>query len=373
MQRRAFLQTGVAAAVWGAGAATLDPEPATAWPERRSGPLRLNSNENPLGIGPAARRAIATTMAEANRYPRERRTDLIEALARRHGVGPEHIVLGAGSTEILRIAVHALAPVGGRLVVADPTFEDVPRYAVAVGVPVETVPLRSDDLSHDVDRMAALAARPGPVAVYLCNPNNPTGSLTPSTEIDQVIAAAPERVQFLIDEAYVDYVTDPAYHSALHWVPDRPNVIVVRTFSKVHGMAGMRLGYGVSHAETIARLDEFVTRNSANHFALVAARASLDDRGFVRQSLEANERGKVILSECLAELDLESFPSHTNFVLHRIPGDLETYIARMRARDVWVGRPFPPMLAYNRVSIGLPGEMETFAEVLRSFRDRGWV
>lgn len=373
MQRRSFLETGLAAAAWGAGVATLAPDLAAhPRPTHRSGPLRLNSNENPLGIAPAARRAVRETMDEANRYPRDRKTELIDALARQHGVTPEHIVLGAGSTEILRIAVHAMMPVGGRLVVADPTFEDVPRYAAAAGLAVEAVPLRPD-LAHDVERMAARLGRDGPAVVYVCNPNNPTGTITPSAEIDALIAAAPAHVQLLIDEAYFDYVEDPAYHSALHWVPARPNVVVVRTFSKIYGMAGIRLGYGIGHPDAIATLDGFATRNSANHFALVAARASLDDREFARASLATNQRGKRTLYDCLDELGLSYVPSHTNFVFHQVVGDLETYIGRMREEGVWVGRPFPPMLRYNRVSIGLPDEMDAFADTLRSFRGRGWV
>ncbi len=373
MHRRAFLQTGLAATAWSMGHAARPSTMAAAPPPtRRSGPIRLNSNENPLGIAPAARRAIVDTLGEANRYPRDRRTELEAVLARQHGLSPEHIVLGAGSTEILRIAVDAMGPVGGRLVVAEPTFEDVPRYAEAVGLRVDAVPLR-DDLAHDVERMAALTAAPGPVLVYLCNPNNPTGTITPGGEIDALIAAAPARVQFMIDEAYIDYVTDPAFHSALHWVPERPNVVVVRTFSKIHGMAGLRLGYGIGHPATIERLGGFVTRNSANHVALVAARASLDDHAFARRSLEVNARGKQTLVGCLDELGLTHLPSHANFVFHRIDGDLETYNARMQERGIRVGRPFPPMLQYSRVSIGLPAEMETFVEALRSFRRQGWV
>ncbi len=149
--------------------------------------------------------------------------------------------------------------------------------------------------------------------------------------------------------------------------------MVARTFSKVYGMAGIRLGYGIAHPETAGRLRRLNVRNNANHFALVAGTASLEDGEFVRRSLSVNERGKRIAFQCLADLDVEVLPTHTNFLMHRIVGDLRAHIVRMRERGIRVGRPFPPMLDYNRVSIGLPDEMERFAEALRAFRKAGWI
>ena len=161
--------------------------------------------------------------------------------------------------------------------------------------------------------------------------------------------------------------------TALKWVESRPNVLVVRTFSKVYGMAGIRLGYGITHPETASRLVGSATRNNINHLAGVAALASLEDAGFVRQSLDVNERGKEILYGCLDDLGIERLPSHTNFVMHRVNGDLKTYNTRMREHGIRVGRPFPPMLDYSRVSIGLPSEMERFAETLRAFRQERMI
>lgn len=376
MQRRAFLRSGALAAgflgVGGTGAA-IAPEAVGAPRRPRPGsPIRLSSNENPLGIAPEARRAIIEGLGDANRYPQQRAA-ITEALAERHAVGAEHIVLGAGSTEVLKMAVDALALPSGRLVLAEPTFEDAWWYAGAGAPQIEAVPLRADQ-AHDLERMRELAERSGaPALVYICNPNNPTGTLTPSAEVDEWIASAPEQVYFLIDEAYYDYVRDPRYWTALKWVPDRPTVIVVRTFSKIYGMAGIRLGYAVAHEETAARLRRLHVRNNANHFALVAGLASLDARDFVRQSLEVNERGKQLLYAALEALGLEYFPSHTNFVMHRINGDLEAYIARMGERGILVGRPFPPLTGHNRVSIGLPHEMKQFVTALRSFRRAGWI
>ncbi len=256
---------------------------------------------------------------------------------------------------------------------AEPTYEDAPWYAGPFDIRLAKVPLASD-YAHDLERMREAAhAATGPVLVYLCNPNNPTGTLTPSAAIDAWIESAPENMYFLVDEAYYDYVRDTRYWSAVKWVPERPNVIVARTFSKVYGMAGIRLGYAMTHPETAQRVRRFRVRNNANHFAIVAGLASLQDAAFVRQSLEVNERGKAILYGTLEDLGLEYLPTHTNFVMHRISGELQAYRRRMRELGIWVGRPFPPMLDHCRLSIGTPAEMETFAEVLRSFRNEGWV
>jgi histidinol-phosphate aminotransferase len=371
MERRAFLHLGALA-----GLAGLT-RPASAWPIespiRRAGPLRLNANENPLGLAPAARQAVLDGMAEANRYPVSALGPLREAIGARHGTTPAHVVLGNGSTEILRVAAAALGGADGLLLTAHPTFEDVTDYAAPFRFRMERLPL-TPAFAHDVPAMRERASRAsGPVVVYLCNPNNPTATLTDCAEIAAWIDAAPERVFFVVDEAYFDFVDDPRYWSFDRVAVSRPNVLVVRTFSKIFGMAGLRAGYGIGHADTVARLAAHATQNTPNHLAQVAALASLRDPDLIGRGRTTNAAARRILQDALAELDLECLPSHANFVMHRIPGDLGAYQRRMRERQVLVGRAFPPMLGYNRVSIGLPAEMEEFARVLRDFRNRGWV
>lgn len=374
MQRRVFLRSGLAAGALGIAAPGSLLARRVPTPSRRQadGPIRLSSNENPLGISPGARQAIIGEIGDANRYP-QRRGELLDALGAHHSVDPNLIVLGAGSTEILKMAVHALAGPGGTLVAAEPTYEDAFFYAAPFPIEVRTVAL-ARDYAHDLDRMRAAAEEAtGPTVVYLCNPNNPTGTLTPSAAIDEWIADAPDDLHFLVDEAYFDFVTDDRYWSALRWVPDRPNVLVARTFSKVFGMAGIRLGYGIMHPRLAQRLRQFHVRNNANHFAIVAGLASLGDDAFVRRSLEVNRRGRRILYDCLDELAIPYLPSHTNFVMHRLAGDVRTYRDRMRAEGILVGRPFPPMLDHCRVSIGLPEEMERLTGVMRGLRERGML
>jgi histidinol-phosphate aminotransferase len=378
MERRRFVETGLAAAALGLAGRAARGAPLGAIAHRSSRPgtahslIRLSANENPLGLSPRARRAVVEAIAEANRYPGEWRTQLVAALAAKHQVQPEQVVLGNGSSEVLQMVVQAAGP-EATVVVADPTFEDVPHYAGYLGLRVERVPLTAR-YEHDLDRFQTIVARTaGPVLAYVCNPNNPTGTLTPSAELDRWIASVPERVTVAVDEAYFEYAEDPGYHSALGWIAEHPNVIVVRTFSKIYAMAGMRLGYGLAHPVLAAKLERFAAGNNTNQLALAAGLASLEDGAFARESLDLNRRARAILYRALEALDLEYLPSQTNFVMHRITGDLSTYIARMRERGFAVGRPFPPMLDYNRVSLGLPEEMEAFAAALHDFRRRGWV
>ncbi|MDH5803655.1 MAG: aminotransferase class I/II-fold pyridoxal phosphate-dependent enzyme [Gemmatimonadota bacterium] len=372
MERRNFLQAGLFAGFAGIGSveSLID----LGFTRRPSdGTVRLSSNENPLGISPAARQAVIDAMVDANRYPGAARSAVVDAVAGYHEVDPSNVLVGNGSTEVLQIMVQLFGQ-GARIVVADPTFEDVPRYAAAVGVPLHRVPLLSD-MSHDLPgMMQAVEDWDGPSIVYLCNPNNPTGTLTSSSAIDNWIEHAPADVLFVVDEAYFDYaIGAPDYKTTLPWIRTKPNVVVVRTFSKVFGMAGMRLGYGLAHADTISKVGSLASHNNANNLACAAAIASLNDRAFARRSIEINHEAREILHGVLDAMGIEYFASHTNFLMHRIAGDLREYIDRMREHGFNVGRPFPPMTSYNRVSFGLPDDMVRFGETLRLFRERGWV
>jgi len=376
MDRRDFLKAGAAAGLGRLVAFPRRLEAAPQVPGQQTSSvsaIRLNSNENPLGLSPSARMAVEKAIAEANRYPDAAREELAEALAVKLGVTADNIVLGNGSTEILQIVVQASDASQGTLVMADPTFEAISWYQRTLTYAIEKVPLTSS-FAHDVQQMRdRVAASRGSAVVYLCNPNNPTGTLTSSAEIDAWIEEAPETVQFVVDEAYLEYVKAPGYWSAIKWVQDRPNVIVARTFSKIYGMAGMRLGYAVAHPDTARRLREFLTWDNANSLALAAGLASLADEGLEARGRAVNEVALTMTRNCLDELELGYLPSHTNFLMHRIQGDVKEYIGRMRDRGLHVGRPFPALPSYNRLSMGLPEEMEIWAETLKDFRQQGWV
>lgn len=375
MRRRRFLASGIAALATPA----LVPQPVRAafGGMRNAGtaadPIRLSSNENPLGAPESARRAMTEAFDLASRYPRYDEA-LAAAIAGHHGVRPENVVLGAGSTDVLRMAVQLVAARDGRIVIADPTFEHVANYALPFSVRAERISLLAGSAAHDLGRMRDAATDAmGPVLVFLCNPNNPTGTLTPLRDIETWIRDAPEDVLFLVDEAYFDYVEDPSYRT---FIPDalrQPNVLVSRTFSKIFALAGLRVGYGLAHAETAARLRAFAGDSNVNQLALVAALAALEDDAFVERSLRVNREARGVLENTLDALEIERLPSHTNFLMHRITGDLVRYNERMRDAGVLVGRPFPPMLGWSRVSLGTVAEMELHSGRLREFRVKGWV
>jgi histidinol-phosphate aminotransferase len=394
MERRAFFRRGVAATLAVPAAFRLDDllaataEPAiAATPELfaatdflaggarvppQSGPARLASNENPLGVPASARNAIIEAIAEGNRYPRLN-ASVVAALAESNGVSTGNIVLGNGSAEILQMTVQAAAA-GGRnvhVVIADPTFEQVEHYARGMHAEVVKVPLLPD-WSHDLDGMRAAAlAAPGPVLVFVCNPNNPTGTLTSCDDIAALLRSVPDDVWFLIDEAYLEFVEDPGYRDFVTEATSRPNTLVSRTFSKIYGLAGIRMGYGIGTPGTSRRIGEYAAGTNINHLASAAALACLHDDAFVEESLRVNREGLLFAYDTLRQLGIEYLPSHANFVMHRIRGELPDYLAGMRELGVNVGRAFPPLLQYNRVSIGLPWEMHAWAAGLRQMRERG--
>jgi histidinol-phosphate aminotransferase len=380
MDRRGFVTTGMAAGLVGASGASsalanlLAQSPG--WGPGKTlanGSIRLSSNENSLGLSPAARQAVIDAIPNANRYPGDFAPPLMDALTKFVGVKKENLILGAGSTEVLQMAVQAYQGPNVPLVTAEPTFEDVPRYQRPMSFNLVQVPLTST-YEHDLDRMRHAAEGAGrPAIVYFCNPNNPTGTITNCADIDAWVADAPDTTTFLMDEAYFEYANSPSYWSSLKWIESKPNVIVVRTFSKIFGMAGMRLGYGIAHPKTIERLREFVMQNNPNVLAAAAGVASLNDQGLMARSVAVNEASKKIVHDTCNELGLEYLPTNANFMMHRINGDLGTYIARMAEAGIRVGRQFPPMLEWSRLSFGLPEEQARWAETIMDFRRQGWV
>lgn len=377
MQRRAFLKSGVLAlgapaVLPGASGAEILLSPR----QRRQAddPIRLSSNENPLGIPPASKDAILEGLGGANRYPGASRRAMTAALAEKHGVPTRALVLGNGSTEILQMGVQAHLDPALRLVAPAPTFEDVFEYSEPhPWIDLKPIPLLPD-YSHDLTAMEeATKGAPGPVLVYVCNPNNPTGSLTSVDDVEAWIRRAPENVHFLVDEAYFEFVDSADYRSLDEVALELPNVVVARTFSKVYGMAGLRLGYAIAHPDNAQSIRAFAAGTNCNHLVLVAGLAALADPDWVGKSVAANMESRQVAYQVLDELGLEYLPSHTNFVMHRISGDLTQYIRRMGEAGIRVGRPFPPMLDFNRCSFGLREEMEFHAETLREFRRKGWI
>ncbi len=379
MRRRDFIRAGtLSGLVAGTGALSASSNPLSALvatPGRRTSDdkVRLNSNENPLGISPAAKDAVLEAITVANRYPSDQQAVLVSQLAAAHEVSENQIVIGTGSAEVLQMAVQAYAAPRAKLVMADPTYEAVTNYQRTEAYELVKVPLTSN-YEHDLGRMREAAESSGhPALVYLCNPNNPTATITPSAAIDEWIAEAPEHIFFLSDEAYIEYVEDERMWSSLPWIGKKRNVLVVKTFSKIYGMAGLRIGYGIAHPDTAARLTDFASRNNANQIAIAAAGASFQDEQLMKKSREVNGQSREMVEATLDELGLERMPTQANFLMHRISGDLATYRNRMADAGFLVGRDFPPKLDWNRLSFGLPEDMGRFCDTLRDFRTKGWV
>jgi|SRR6266516_2665776 len=340
--------------------------------------VRLSSNENPYGPSPAALKAMTDAFGLAWRYPDEHVDVLVEKLAKLNGVSTNQILLGNGSGEILKVcaaaftgpsrtaqiipAKNAAVLASGKLVVADPTFEAIVRHANVSGAQVVKVPL-TRDYRHDLAKM--LVAAKGTGLIYICNPNNPTASITPKDEIREFLSRAPGETVILIDEAYHHYVESNDYESVIPVVKQYPNLIVARTFSKIFGMAGLRCGYCVARPEVIERLRSHQTWDSVNIMALAAAVASLNDADQVANGRQLNSETKRYLYGELDALGYHRIPSQANFLMIDLRRPVGPVIAAMKQRNVEVGRVFPALPNHMRVTIGKRAEMESFLAAFR--------
>lgn len=328
------------------------------------GPIRLNANENPYGPPEAARRAIAEAAAAGHRYPDDLADRVRRALADRHGVRPDQIALGCGSSQILQMADTAFLEANRTVVAAEPTFEAVLAYADVLSARAIKVP-ETADFRHDLPKMAAACDSTTGV-VYVCNPNNPTGTIVSGDELAAFVSRVPRTTMILVDEAYHDFVEAPAYRSAVELLPRAPNVIVARTFSKIFGLAGMRLGYAVASTDVTRALARRASWDNVNAAALSAALACLADPGLVpRRRRELNDTRRWLCGE----LDREGrryIPSHANFVMIDLQADVAPVIHAFRERKILVGRKFPSMPNWLRISIGRPEEMRAFVAGLRA-------
>lgn len=325
--------------------------------------VRLSSNENPYGPSPMALKAMTDAFSLAWRYPDEHADSLVNVLAKMHGVAPEQILLGNGSGEILRLAAAAFTAPDRKLIVANPTFEAILAHARTAHAEVVKTDL-TPDYAHDLSKMLASVNDAG--LIYICNPNNPTASITPRDQIRAFLAKVSAQTIVLIDEAYHHYVESNDYESVTPLVKQYPNLVVARTFSKIYAMAGLRCGYCIGRPELIQRLRSQQTRDSVNIMAIVAALASLQDSEQVEQGRRRNSEVKKFVYSELEKSGFKWIPSHANFLMIDLRREVGPIIAAMRARHVAVGRVFPALPNFMRVTIGTRPQMETFVSTLRS-------
>jgi len=326
-------------------------------------PLVLCWNENPYGPSPAARQAVSRSISEGCRYPSDAEIDdLVSALARREGTDAAHIVTGTGSGELLSALALIFGRDGGEFIAAQPTYLELPDYASVIGATTRFVPV---DLALRHDLVAMRAAVSGNTrAVYLCNPNNPTGTALGASEIKAFIAELPAQVVTIVDEAYMDFTTGPDVRSAVDLVDGERQVIVLRTFSKIHGMAGMRMGYAIARPEIAERLRK-ARMTSPNILAVRAARASLDDKAFLGATRRKILASRTRITTELTGLNLRYAEPQGNFVFFDTGMPLAAFAQGMKQRNVLVGRLFPPYSTWCRITIGTEPEVDTFLGALR--------
>ncbi len=327
--------------------------------------LHLDSNENPNGPGSSVLEAMTGGFAITSRYPDRPEEDVRGAVARRHRIAGENVLMGCGSTEILRMAVDAFCSQSRALVTATPTFEWPEARARIAGFPVISVPV---DAALRLDLRQMAAAAPGSGLIYVCNPNNPTATAHSAHAVQDFVRSAlkiaPETT-ILIDEAYFEYVDDAACASALPLAMESPRVIVCRTFSKIFGMAGLRVGYAVGDAATLGALERHKLPSGVNALAAIAAVATVGDLDHVQRERALTRSAKDFTLRFLEAAGYKAAPSETNFIMVDIRRDSREFRDACRARGVHIGRPFPHLAAHARISIGTMDEMHRAVGVFR--------
>lgn len=274
--------------------------------------VKLSSNENPLGPSPAAVQAAAEAVAQSHIYPDGASRDLREAIARHHGVSSDQIIVGCGSDELIRMLGEAYLEPKLSAVFADVTFSQYSFVARIMGAEEVTVPLR--DGVHDLREMAYFTRKHQAKLCFVCNPNNPTGTYVKAPDVARFLDAIPKDTLVVFDEAYIEYVDAPDFPDVLTYLKEGRNVITLRTFSKIYGLAGLRVGYGIASPETIQNLDKIRPPFNVNIAAQAAALAALADQDHVKKSFEINRVERERLIREFSDLGLNPLPSQSNFV-----------------------------------------------------------
>lgn len=323
--------------------------------------IKLASNENPLGVSPFAQRAIRSVLDGLARYPDGNGFELKQALSRRYGVAPESVVLGNGSNDVLEIAARAFLTPQASAVYSQHAFVVYPLAVQAMGARGIEVPAKN--FGHDLDAMLR-AVGPDTRLVFVANPNNPTGTMVPSSELEAFVAALPAHVLLVLDEAYNEYLAPELVADSVGWLNKFTNLLIIRTFSKVYGLAGLRVGYAFGTPGVADLMNRVRQPFNVNSVSLAAAAAALDDKDFVRQSFELNRTGMVQITAGLQRLGIEYIPSYGNFVSFKVQDARGVYQKLLKAGVIV--RPIASygMPDYLRVSTGLESENARFLDSL---------
>ncbi len=331
--------------------------------------IRISSNENARGPGPKAMAALhqAISVRAGRGYPADNTTELVTEIAGLFGVEDANIVVGTGSTALLVGAVRAYCSSSKGLVTASPTYGTPDQTARQIGAPVTMIPVDAS-LGLDLDAMADAATGAG--LVFFCNPNNPTGTAHALSDVEDFVRRvkrnSPETA-ILIDEAYIDYSMDPNVRSASSVTQEFPGVFITRTFSKAHGMAGLRIGYAVAQEGTIDALRGAWSYGDMNMITAAAAIASLKDTGHMDDERKENARIREFTLSAFRDMGFEARDSHTNHIFLDLRRPASEFRDACLAQNIRVGRDFPPMeQTHSRISLGTMEEMEQAVDVFRS-------
>lgn len=325
--------------------------------------IKLASNENPLGPSPMALRAIVESLARPStlsRYPDGDGYCLKKALSEKLSVREDEIILGNGSNELIDIAVRTFLQTGDEAIMAHPSFIIYSMAVKARGGKAVQIPLK--DYTHDLERMAD-AVTPKTKMLFIANPNNPTGTINKRKEFDQLMQRLPDGILVVVDEAYCEYVTDPEYADTMKHFRNGRDILILRTFSKIYGLAGLRIGYGITRQDIISEMNKLRPPFNTNSLAQNAALYALKDEEHLRHSRQINEQGKLYLYKELDSLGLRYVPTEANFIYILLKEDSNILYNRLLREGVIV-RPVGPKEI--RVTIGLPAENERFIEALKT-------
>jgi histidinol-phosphate aminotransferase len=325
--------------------------------------IKLASNENPLGPSRLALVAMRKALAQVNLYPDGNAFYLKGKLAEKLGVTPANLILGNGSNEVIEMIGHALLSPGGEVVVSQYCFAVYPIVTALFGAKLVVVPAKN--YGHDLDAMLA-AITPNTRVVFVANPNNPTGTLADRETLTRFVNAVPANVLLALDEAYVEFLDEALNLLSEIRSGERPNLLLMRTFSKIYGLAGLRIGYGIGHPDFIAALEKIRQPFNINSVAQAGALAALDDAAHVEKTRRINSRGLKFYAKTFRKLKLEFVPSSANFILVRV-GEGQRVFTEMQKLGVIVR----PMGGYQlpewiRISIGTPKENLRCIEALKS-------
>lgn len=325
--------------------------------------INLAGNENPFGPSQRVSMAIMREVGNSCRYPFREEEILKDRIAEKEGVPADHILLGNGCDEILSLAAAAYAAPGETVVSAKPTYLQLGEYAEKKGAHVEWI-LHTDAMQHDLDAMLSAVKKHEAVLSYVCNPDTPSGTIRTPDEIREYCVEASKTSAVFLDEVYLELLPDFSAQTQVELVRQGYPVIIGRSFSKMHGLAGHRIGYAIASPEIVEKLGKY-KMSSPSYLGVVAAIASLEDQAFHQQARTLISKGRESYCELLDSLGLQYTPSVGNFVFHKTGIEIRSFQKMMKDRGFLVGRPFPPYDDWCRISIGTQKEMASYRTAMR--------